>query len=1254
MGNEPNYMTLKDKDYFSAYLNMARHNAFITLSHISKIVINEDFKDEKEEKLFDITIIKKLKSGTEIEKQKIVWQLNKYFKFLPAVAYYEKLKEKRQKEDFDILDKKESFDYQDNKKQLSEASLYYKVLINILKPLDNYRNYYSHFGHPEIEAFKNHLDMINYLNQIFDASSRICKQRFSYNENDIKHLRRYDGSEKDNTGKRMPKRNPKFFFNIKDEEKNELNTKGLAFYISMFLEKKYANDFLKKLEGFKDARTTDKQSTFEVYTALRLHLPKQKIRSDDSNLSIAIDMINELQKCPAELYDLLSEENQNKFRVEVTMRENADDYEENGLFKRFNDRFPYFALKYFDLKPNFPIRFHVDMGKYYFKFYEKQLVDGKTEIRKLDKNLKAFGKIADLDELRKKDWDELLKANPLNNEKEFDFEKAKASDFKPYIQDTYPHYHIVDNQIGLKFTEFGGCDILPNLEGEKIRNLKPDAWLSTYELVGMVFWDLLNKNSETSASAELLKNYYKKVRVVFTDINNNIIKPISFNFTNTLNKKIKDEETVRAKNIVNDTILKDYNINVNNLQEGIQRYLIGKSVLKDDAFRYYAIAKINKMLEGTESRLKHLKKDLQKFGDKGNKYGSKKFKDIKSGILADFLAKDMLAFQPSANNGKDKITGLNFQVLQANLAMYNENRELLTNIFKECKLIDSKIAHPFLANVKPENHLMYYDFYKSYLEARKEYLTKCRVEAKFNSYYFLNQKRKNLGERKQSNFIKKVTDKYLNEQAINFPRGLFCDAIRNLFKFNNPNFETFKNLSNTNEIDTKIRDANIKKLLTLPNKINKKGVEEENNTVFFIQKYFEILRDDSNQEFYDYKRSYKFINELYDDRIKNTNVLESIFFPIKDVYKNVAGENKLIEKGLESLTKKFKEDIKKLAELPEQIKDLNHKEKIPRYREPMLNSFNRFKDNEQILRLYKVQDITMLLMAENLLEKENINITAGMFKLKNIVPPDLVSNENKQDKADTEKNILNHATKYSIVRKNVTIEQDKLKIKNVGDFIRFTKDRRMDDLLEWYNVDYFKPKDENGNIRLNSRGAEFKIGKLLAYEINRLFLENEFAVYEKSRLEFLAKSMKFEELMFDFYKNDLDAENDEDYFDFDLVIKIFFDKYPHFKSKDTVNYIEDKKTKTKNVVQAIRNKFAHNQFPELIVLQAHKDFKDIQKNFNDELVINNEKIKQCLQRNEYFGKEFSKLVSVSNKIANKGIEILDKYIETLNALNFNL
>ena len=61
LNSKPKVKTLEnDKDYFAAYLNMARHNAFITLSSLSKKF--DELKTDDEGNLASMKIVTMLNS----------------------------------------------------------------------------------------------------------------------------------------------------------------------------------------------------------------------------------------------------------------------------------------------------------------------------------------------------------------------------------------------------------------------------------------------------------------------------------------------------------------------------------------------------------------------------------------------------------------------------------------------------------------------------------------------------------------------------------------------------------------------------------------------------------------------------------------------------------------------------------------------------------------------------------------------------------------------------------------------------------------------------------------------------------------------------------------------------------------------------------------------------------------------------------------------------------------------------------------
>ena len=70
------------KPVMSAYLNMARHNVYRVMLHISKQMQVAEDKEEAQMEAFSVW--KKLSSGTPVEQMKMIKLLQKHFPFLKA------------------------------------------------------------------------------------------------------------------------------------------------------------------------------------------------------------------------------------------------------------------------------------------------------------------------------------------------------------------------------------------------------------------------------------------------------------------------------------------------------------------------------------------------------------------------------------------------------------------------------------------------------------------------------------------------------------------------------------------------------------------------------------------------------------------------------------------------------------------------------------------------------------------------------------------------------------------------------------------------------------------------------------------------------------------------------------------------------------------------------------------------------------------------------------------------------------------
>jgi hypothetical protein len=968
---------------------MARQNAFITLSYISKLTGGGGGQEENLSQMTPVQLLAE-KDALPETVEKTIKLLDEHFPFLKPMLDQAKAEQKQRNKN-----KEKS----ETAVLLTTPEMYHEILDKIFRELNSQRNQYTHVRH---EATPFDKELIRYMKNCFDGAVRVAKGRFNLQDRDVIHLSRSrEKSVNVNTDRRKKRKyeeNPAFPYKF-DDVKGEITDKGLAFFICLFLERKYIGLLLSQIHGFKrSGHKKDEKSlwaTRTVFNIYNVRLPKLRIDSESSSMTLGIDMLNELKKCPAELFGHLDPEDQECFRIiPDEAQSNDDDNPENAvLLKRYENRFPQLALNYIDQLKLFPnVRFQVALGTYRYKFYDKLGVDRKERVRILQKKLHGFGRLQEIEERRKQEWATLIR--PFEN-----IEKDHAST-EPYITDTHAQYMISNNRAGMywdinKFTDIGDC--LPVLKDDGAENKAPVCWLSIYELPAMIFHSLLcqAQNIETqknaaqkSATQEIIWSYVNRYRKLFSDIQNEKLVPS----TDVL-------QTVKTK----------YQIDFLRLPDEIRDYLSGKEKDVDNKFVELAEARILRMIKSTQGRRRKMEDDIAAIQDnKRNKVGKKQYVEIKSGVLAEFLAEELLMFQPTQAEGKDKLTGANYQALQATLAYYGEHKTEMKQILSSCKLLDSTVAHPFLDKVMMKAHNDIVSFYQSYLTELEKYLNKCLQDKKYKDYHFLHANRDKWQQRSRE-YYKKLAEKYL-ALPIELPRGLFNEAIQ--------------------------------KLLTKYSEMQHALSQPRCNTVYLIQSYFKNVLDDGKQEFYDFRRNYKLFDMLNNNVVRNK--LQQAFYTTADFekrFKNIAVEREKYigtqyQKEKEQLLKKrFFRDLNKL----EEGKD----DKAVRIHAKLTHLWNEFDQNEKILRLMQVQDTLLFLMAKKLLIDSQSNeisaATIDRYKLKDIKP-------------NSEQDILSIQTPFSLpitleggARK--TIRQEQLKLKNFGDFYRLIRDQRVKTLL---------------------------------------------------------------------------------------------------------------------------------------------------------------------------------------------------------------
>jgi hypothetical protein len=1037
-----------DKYFFASYLNMARHNIYLVLNDIAaqlkKSYINDDGR------ILSAAAITLLdgKSNKDDEVLKAQELLCKKFPFMESLMdeylFQVNKIENEGKSKIDSVKRKEKADISD----------YHNLFILLFEQVNNSRNNFTHV-YKTVKPFDSLL--LQLLKTLYDHSVNEAQRLFSFTTIEIEHIRRRKANP-DRSSKQKVIEKPNFRYAL--EKDGAITDKGLAFFISLFLEKKYAYLMLKQMEHFKDGRSNADRATLETFCAFGMKMPKLRIESTYQENLLYMDMINELKRCPSELYEHLSKENQERFKIKIEAENTSDELEPEALLKRHDDRFTYFMMRYIDEMELFKeARFMMDLGNYNFHVYDKP-IDGEMRIRRLNSKLTTFGRFQEFSkEKLYENYGDLVKPSIEIEE-----------DYKgTYIVETYPHYHFDDDNIGIKF-RFPNSLLYPDLnnanEKGKPKSEAPDIWMSRHELIPMALHSFLAKRTDAKSrhpTEDILKQHRDRLHRFFKDI-------------------VKGEVFENNDNL-SETIKKKYDgLDINDIPTELKRYLIDKQPV---AFKELAKNKIERMIADSKKRLERLKRDLDK-KDRKNQIGRKGHREVKPGTLADFIARDMLALQPILNDGKDKATGLTFQVLQAKIAFYGSTKKELQAMFKECKLIDSEIAHPFLATMRYDDFSGVIAFYEAYLKAKIVYLEKCQNEKHYEKYSWLRLNKAK--KRDNADFIKDLTKNYLT-MPIFFPRGLFTEPIKQLL-LEKSETQSFKNVIN-----------------------NAARV----NASFMVEEYYESELNDSPQYFYKEKRSYKLFNQCKDNRgfREKRDTLPNQFFSIREFVEMMPDLEKWIK-----------------------TKPISNK-KGENEQESKRKALRIFEKNEKHIRQEKAKDMVLFLMVKDIMLKSGdatlLKDNIEKLKLSEISPDSEIGILSLQKTFAVKQEYKNQ--QGQTVSKTI---QAQLKYKNYGDFRRFIKDRRMNNLMFYLSAEVIDKKE----------------------------LETELEKYDKARIEIFKIVSEFETVAHPRYKDELTPEltnngNEEH----KAILKLLAAEFPD---------LEPIREKALN----IRNKFSHNQYPE--------------------------------------------------------------------------
>ena len=777
--------------FWATYSNVAAYNVAIIIAHInSKIENNTKEADEeslgKIEDLFDMVCV-----DNPNNKKKIDF-LYKYMPFINLFVDYiyniDKtedgipfLENRRKRKD-------KVFEINEREINLFEQIEIIKELFKLLLDIRNNQSHYIGSNY-----FVNDR-MFRALEYCFDVSLRTTITRFWDDAKDannkLEHLKRHD-----NKGKIKKE----FIYKLKNigVDKNNFTTNGLAFFLCLFLDKRMSKLMLDQISWFKRNDSKEYRATINVFTIDRIRLPKEKIESVFSLDSLGLDIINELQKCPKELYDLLSQEDRNKF---VLIDEETED---ETILKRSQNRFSYFVMRYFDEKETFKnIRFHIDLGLYNKDCYEKTLKDGsKLEDRFISKRLKGFGRIQEMNaefEKHKKEYPDFYVQD--KNEKNYQI---------PNRMPTFPHYHYANEEktlIGLRIkdkVDYKYSDI----ERNNFILEKPDAYISTYEFPAMYFCEYLKGNPEQVIidTYNTIIDFLKKIAS-----NDNSIEI----FRNEIAGKKEDEIKELFKN--------EFKLDINDIPKELKVYISTKPAKSKNTYQEYLKQKMDTMLEEAKKEYGWIVDKENRIKERKIKAGKKNYEKINIGDIALKLVKDIIYLTPisSKNNGKDGITSPNYNRLQEHFALWveKERRFKAIEILNAFKIFDK---HPFLNKLgKIEDISSIVTLYKAYMLSKIDYLNE-------NGIDILSNNKENQKASDYETYCVALAERLL-ELPINLPRNMFYEEILK-----------------SKELETLRRCFYGKRA----------------NVSYLIKLYLnEKLKDDS-QEFYKYDRMYKFFKE---------------------------------------------------------------------------------------------------------------------------------------------------------------------------------------------------------------------------------------------------------------------------------------------------------------------------------------------------------------------------------------------------------
>jgi 5'-deoxynucleotidase YfbR-like HD superfamily hydrolase len=787
-------------------------------------------------------------------------------------------------------------------------------------------------------------------------------------------------------------------------------------------------------------------------------LPHDRFVSDDRQQALSLNIINELNKCPKVLYDVITEDARKQFKPKLDeisklnlltnsspdSDEFIDNYEDyiEALTKRVrhNDRFADFALKYIDeMNILSTWMFQINLGKLVLDKYPKRL-NGEEIERTVFVEPNAFGKLSSFD-----NQDDLL-------------EKIRRGDDSVLFEQFSPYYNINNNKIGLATKQSFALVIQqPDSEKQVKKRLKqpqPEAFLSLHELPKIILLEYLKKGEAERLINEFIKTNNDKL------INKDFIDEIKSKMPDDWNEFQRRQDSKKSSAYPLSTleylhyrkeelnkVLADYGLNDKQIPSRILDFWLE---IKDVDTKRSVSEQIKQMKRDCIERLKA----IQKYRKKGEG------RIPKIGEIATFLAKDIVDMVIGEDK-KKKITSFYYDKIQECLALFAvpEKKQLFIDIITNDLKLNESDGHPFLKNINISELKYTTDLYEKYLIEKGYKLVKERNQR------YVEKDQSWLAKQFYSLQLDEKKGKYMTVVKLPNNLSLIPLSIRKLIDEKSTIDEWLNNVTKGKttsdkkkpiDLPTNLFDKTLCSLLESEIKTLQPDFCEASN----YNKLFKIWWDfkgDSTQPFYNAEREYT----IYNERINFT----------------INSKNKFADYYQDALYRAFRNKQK------ERIEEKKINSKLPNIDKAQIEQ--TFKhvlgQTEKEIRIVQEQDRLLLLMLEQLMENGStteLKLSEAETLLNKTVP--IKQTVSGKLSFNEQGDIIKEKEQKDTIGKIIVVDR---KRKDYGALHRFVFDKRLPELFQYFTYNEIQMDILNSELEAYNRAKQIVFDK--AFELEK-------------------------------------------------------------------------------------------------------------------------------------------------------------------------